>query len=452
MPDRTGEFREIYRTQSQSQSAASTLSDSKGRDGQQRQRQQDQTRADALRRHRKRKQWNRVVASSSTTSSNASTPAIDLSDPDLDVWTLEASQIIASLRSLALFLNSIRRAYLDLSSSSSSSSSHEGKGRAINGSFNDGGSKSREELDLSKGLLEAWKDVKWLNDRERDEVDWQAKTVLKRCIERVRELEQAEKNRHAKAAQLIGSSSTMSASSRANQFSRLLGLPALLPSNDAEKSEEMLHAHRSQVSLYIGRRLADVGRVQKEQQEVRVLRQLERQSMSTAGAAGAIHVSGPASGAGGSKGKAREDDGAIPAIFVPDPIQSSQGDPDGYGYGGEDEDYTPIDSLLSQSQIQQFESESSALLQEANSALASIEKAQTSLLEISSLQSELAVHLTQQMELTDQLWEDSVMVSGRVDEGNKQLKEARERNKEGRLWLLVFLLGASFSLLFLEYY
>lgn len=235
----------------------------------------------------------------------------------------------------------------------------------------------------------------------------------------------------------------MSASSRANQFSRLLGLPALLPSNDAEKSEEMLHAHRSQVSLYIGRRLADVGRVQKEQQEVRVLRQLERQSMSTAGAAGAIHVPGSASGAGGSKGKAREDDGAIPAIFVPDPIESSQGDAD----GGEDEDYAPIDSLLSQSQIQQFESESSALLQEANSALASIEKAQTSLLEISSLQSELAVHLTQQMELTDQLWEDSVMVSGRVDEGNKQLKEARERNKEGRLWLLVFLLGASFSLL-----
>ena len=197
MPDRTGEFREIVQSQCDLQSAAPASSrpfDSKGRDGQQRQRDQ-QTRADALRRHRKRKQWNRVVAASSSAStSNASTPAIDLSDPDLDVWTLEASQIIASLRSLALFLNSIRRAYLDLSSSSSSSSSHKGKGRATNGSFSDGGSRSREELDLSKGLLEAWKDVKWLNDRERDEVDWQAKTVLKRCIERVRELEQAEKS------------------------------------------------------------------------------------------------------------------------------------------------------------------------------------------------------------------------------------------------------------------
>lgn len=134
--------------------------------------------------------------------------------------------------------------------------------------------------------------------------------------------------------------------------------------------------------------------------------------------------------------------GTVPSMFVPAPILKAV--PNGTDY---EDDEPPIDTVLSQEQIQQFESESSALLQEANSQLASIEKAQTSLLEISNLQSELAVHLTQQMEITDKLWEDSVLVSGRVEEGNKQLKQARDRNREGRLWLLVFLIGASFSLL-----
>lgn len=134
--------------------------------------------------------------------------------------------------------------------------------------------------------------------------------------------------------------------------------------------------------------------------------------------------------------------GSVPSMFVPAPISQAIA-----GTADYDGDEPPIDSVLSQEQIQQFESESSALLQEANSQLRAIEKAQTSLLEISNLQSELAVHLTQQTEVTDKLWEDSILVSGRVEEGNKQLRQARDRNREGRLWLLVFLIGASFSLL-----
>ena len=39
-----------------------------------------------------------------------------------------------------------------------------------------------------------------------------------------------------------------------------------------------------------------------------------------------------------------------------------------------------------------------------------------------------------------------------VEKGNEQLKEARRRARDGRKWILIFLVGASLSLLFLHYY
>lgn len=129
--------------------------------------------------------------------------------------------------------------------------------------------------------------------------------------------------------------------------------------------------------------------------------------------------------------------GEIPSIYQPLPLPA-------------DED--SIDAILTPFQIQQFEAEASALLASTNTDLASIRTAETSLLEISALQSQLAQHLMTQSELTDKLWEDAVNVTGKVAEGNVELKKARERNREGRVWLLIFLIGASMSLLFLDYY
>lgn len=60
---------------------------------------------------------------------------------------------------------------------------------------------------------------------------------------------------------------------------------------------------------------------------------------------------------------------------------------------------------------------------------------------------ELVVHLTQQAELTSKLWEDSIYVSGKVSDANQQLQKAKDRNRESRVWLLVFLVGSSLTLL-----
>lgn len=145
-------------------------------------------------------------------------------------------------------------------------------------------------------------------------------------------------------------------------------------------------------------------------------------------------------------------DGEIPSIYRPND--------GGYPYDGgqdeeEEEELDGLDQLgleLTQEQIQQFEAEESILLQSTRTDLESLKTAESSLLEISSLQSQLAVHLSQQSELTDQLWSEAVEVSGRVGDGNLQLKKAKERGKDSRMWLLVFLFGSSFTLLFLDYY
>lgn len=145
-----------------------------------------------------------------------------------------------------------------------------------------------------------------------------------------------------------------------------------------------------------------------------------------------------------NKGKGKEQGhvGQVPSIYRPIPATAAEDE-------GED-GAEPL--VLTQDQIQQFEAEESALLKATQGDLESLKLAESSLLEIASLQSQLAMHLTQQSELTDKLWEEAVGVSGRVEEGNVQLKKAKERNRESRVILLIFLLLSSGTILFLDYF
>jgi len=110
------------------------------------------------------------------------------------------------------------------------------------------------------------------------------------------------------------------------------------------------------------------------------------------------------------------------------------------------------DMELSSSQIQQFETENANILRSVQDTLASVQQAESRLLDISALQMELVAHLTRQTEMTDQLYEDAIATSATVEKGNIQLKEAKRRAKDSRLYILIFIFGASFALLFLHYY
>jgi len=84
--------------------------------------------------------------------------------------------------------------------------------------------------------------------------------------------------------------------------------------------------------------------------------------------------------------------------------------------------------------------------------LESVQQAESRLMDISALQMELVTHLTRQTELTEQLYEDAIATTSTVEKGNAQLREAKRRARDGRKWILLFLIGASLSLLFLHYY
>jgi syntaxin 18 len=107
---------------------------------------------------------------------------------------------------------------------------------------------------------------------------------------------------------------------------------------------------------------------------------------------------------------------------------------------------------LTESQIMQFEDENAAILRNVQDTLASVQLAESRLMEISSLQTELIAHLSHQTELTDQLYDDAIASTATMEKGNEQLEEAKRRGKDSRLFILMFLIAASLSLLFLHYY
>jgi syntaxin 18 len=64
----------------------------------------------------------------------------------------------------------------------------------------------------------------------------------------------------------------------------------------------------------------------------------------------------------------------------------------------------------------------------------------------------LANNLAIQTQQTDQLYAEAVATTDLVQEGNLLLVKARERASDTRKWILIFLIVASFVLLFLDWY
>ncbi|WVN87884.1 uncharacterized protein L203_103081 [Cryptococcus depauperatus CBS 7841] len=337
----------------------------------------------------------------------------------------ESYQIRNHLQSLQDLLNSIRRAYLSTVAPPPLSRRH-GHSKPVE-SFN----KEQEER-WSK-----WEKAKYLTDRERDEIDLRARMILRRCKERVGILEKAEQIRKSKVASTVIPTSTILS------FLPSLSLP---PTNNFES---LISAHRASIIWTLNEFLAKVTGAVSDMQNERAKRREERDRSLGAGAALEAERIGLS---GGTKRSIPE--GMIMDVHDPAFSHSLETDPHLHtqGLGVIDPSEPPIEQVLSQQQIQEFESENNALLEHMSSTLSSVLSAESSLLEISQLQSELVRHLAQQTEVVEQLYQDAVGSVAEVKKANEQLVKARERGKEGRLFLLIFIVGASMSLLFLDWY
>lgn len=301
--------------------------------------------------------------------------------------------------------------------------------------------------------IDAWADIKYFTNAERDQIDMQARSILARCADRVRDMEALEKREVPALPSLYPTLLTLVAgrtervAQSSNPLYRLL--PALLAPDNVTTASEFVSAHCAGVTWYLTRRLTQVSQVQRDMQEERVRREMERTRTLGSGVARellsmSVNASKPvhpeSSSWFGSASSALGASWAVSQHSLPEELDQITSD--------EDED----DVELSASQIQQFEAENVQILRSAEDSLAAVQQAEARLLEISALQAELVAQLTRQTELSDQLYEDAISTSEMVDKGNVQLREARRRARDGRKWLLLFLIGASLSLLFLHYY
>ncbi|PBK72613.1 snare protein syntaxin 18/UFE1 [Armillaria solidipes] len=345
-------------------------------------------------------------------------------DPLGKEYVSEAYKILTHITTLTRMLSTIRKPYLNLDSR--------------RGPF---GRHTSRTLDFSGSDEQSWSSIRQLSNEERDQIDLQARLILSRCADRVKEMEALEKRR----AELVAS--------KTNPLTRFL--PARLRQDESSIASDFIAAHHSSITWYLNRRLAEASQSQKIMQEERVKRELERSRTLGSGAAKAALDIGNSdlSGVGESSGGASWLGGASSSIIAatigtttprfdtPSSVDTALPMDD------EDEDIE-----LSASQILQFETENASILRDVQDTLESVQQAESRLMDISALQMELVSHLTQQTELTDQLYEDAIATTGMVEQGNVQLQEARRRAKDGRLFILLFLIGASLSLLFLHYY
>nr|VWP00549.1 Putative Rab/GTPase [Ganoderma boninense] len=326
-------------------------------------------------------------------------------------------------------------------------------------------------IDIAGGN-QSWGDIRNLTNEERDQIDLQARVILSRC-KAVSPSSKSSRSHHPPSPIIIIVSGRVEfAASQQNPLTRFL--PARLRQDDSTAASDFVAAHHASITWFLSRRLAESGTLLRDMQEERMKRQLERTRTLGSGAtrdavflgsnanANATPPSPAESSASGSwLGNASNLASSFAAsigssaVGAPsDPVHSAATiRPVTSAAASDWMSETDEDELeLSASQIQQFEEENANILQSVQDTLQSVQQAEARLMEISALQVELVAHLTKQTEQTEQLYEDAIATAATVEKGNEQLKEARRRARDGRKWILIFLIGASMSLLFLHYY
>ncbi|KAG8889780.1 hypothetical protein FRB98_002702 [Tulasnella sp. 332] len=333
-------------------------------------------------------------------------------------YLAEAYTILKHITTLNSLLASSRRAYLNVDT-------------------NHGSGRQARNFDLSATSSgDDFASIKSLTNEERDQIDLQARILLTKCADRVKEMELIEKRRQDAVA------------AQTNPLARLL--PTRLTGSISNAAADLVAAHRTNITWYLTRRLADASQTQKEMQEERIRRQTERTKTlgSSAAAYDAAMLSHPS-----SQGKsARSTFESLGSFMLGGTSKSNSGYqsqlPQEGTYASDEED----ELELTAGQVQQFEEENAALLRSMEDTLAAIQLAESRLLDISSLQTELIVQLTRQAEVVDQLYDEAIASQGEVEKGHVQLKKARDRAQESRKWILAFILGATGAMLFLHWY
>ncbi|PKY13359.1 hypothetical protein RhiirB3_492015 [Rhizophagus irregularis] len=317
-----------------------------------------------------------------------------------DEFLKEAYRIAFHINNLKIFLLSIRKAYLNTSS------------RQLKPVYNYLSPSASDNKD--KFFLTKFDPSTTLTDKERDEIDLHAKIVIQQCLDRIKKLEESEQKRQ---------NSIMN-----NTWNKLLSTAFSI-------EHDMLAAIRSSITWYLNKRLTEISKIQKDQQETRIMKEIEKRE-STLYKSASIRPSTPSL-----------------QMMINEEKEISEKNDRGLNRGtiGEEED-DEIEQSLTAEQKMMLEMENETMMKELATALEQVNQAEKALLEISNLQTVLSNHLAVQTQQTDKLYAEAIATTDRVQEGNLMLHQARQRASDTRKWNLIFLIIASFILLFLDWY
>ncbi|OHF02262.1 SNARE-complex protein Syntaxin-18 [Colletotrichum orchidophilum] len=257
-----------------------------------------------------------------------------------------------------------------------------------------------------------------LTDRDREEVDANAKQMLRELNASITALKEAELLRREtetavirkKYARGLGALGAWAAASDGNSDKGKTAEHAA-----AEARAKTIEQHRDEVIQWLRLGLQRCGRTQQDMMEVRLTREMEknRSVLAKAGGGGAMPELGGFYESMGKKAAAKAGGGLPPAD---EGVSSS---------------YDPRESLTEE-QIQMFEKGNQDMLQHYNSTLDKVRTAEKSLLEIAELQTLLVSNLATQSAHIEQLVADSDNITADVGGGNKQLKKATQRPSAAR--------------------
>ncbi|WFD05861.1 hypothetical protein MVES1_001195 [Malassezia vespertilionis] len=318
-------------------------------------------------------------------------------------WLTEAYRIKRHISSLYTFLSTIRRPYLDITSTSKR--------------LADRDDAMSNPVDGDDALAK-WQHITSLSESERDEVDFQVKLVVKRCLDRVQELERGEKLRR-EAAERTFSSASVSAFAPL----RLLNGNAQARQKAASDAVGM---HHSSITQYLSEQLARVSSIQATMQQRRAEAQRQRYEKLSDGAKNAAWNA------------ARHTDATAEVAL--------RGTVGALDAGKDDLTYQ-----LSPEQLQTFEQEASALIQSLHSDLQAVHHAEQQLHDISELQTRIVQHLQEQNEHTSNLFAETAVHGDQVTSGNVQLRRAKERNRRANQFLSLFFVLSGLVLLLMHW-
>ncbi|RFN43373.1 hypothetical protein FIE12Z_12403 [Fusarium flagelliforme] len=242
-----------------------------------------------------------------------------------------------------------------------------------------------------------------LSDRDREEVDANAKQMIRELNAGIRALDEAEQLRRETETAMIRKKYVGGLGALGSWASGGMVSSKTQEHEEAEAKARDVGIHRDSILWFLRQRLESCCRTQQDMMEARLTREMEksRSMLSRAGIAGDFAEFPPS---------ARRVSQTAPSEKIP----------------MSDDGQLPSQDLTEE-QIQMFEEGNQDMMKHFESSLDKVRTAEKSLLEISELQSLLVNNLATQSAHIEQLVSDSFSTTENIGGGNKELKKATQR-------------------------